>query len=183
MEWIPNAALKKISPINNQLVTELGIVFGVNDCVDVYDKKYIFFEDGYIDWDEGEDIRIVQELASVVGKENIMVRIHPRNPRNRFAELGYKTNQDTSIPWEILAMNIDIQDKVLITMYSQSVLTPDILLGKKAKSLILCKLEKNFENSDHMLFDYMNRRYYSKDRANYIVPENMEQLNSIVKEF
>ena len=70
-------------------------------------------------------------------KNNIFVKIHPRNRVNRFRELGYKTNIDTSVPWEIIAMNIDISNKVLITIASGSALTSLVNMSTKPKRIIM----------------------------------------------
>ena len=124
----------------------------------------------------------MQRVADIIGKDNIIVKVHPRNPENRFAKLGFKTNKNTSVPWEIIASNIDIENKVLITMFSQSVITPDILMNKKSLSLILANLEKSRDKSLNTLFDYMQRHYFSVNRDNYKVPENTEELERIIKE-
>lgn len=53
------------------------------------------------------DVELIEALADKVGKQNMMVKIHPRNPVNRFEKLGYKTNHNTAIPWEVIVMNTD----------------------------------------------------------------------------
>ena len=86
----------------------------------------------------------MKQLAQQVGKENIMVKIHPRNPENRFEKLGFKTNKDTSIPWEVILMNIDdVSNKVFITIASQAILNPIMIFGLtiKAYSLYPCLTE------------------------------------------
>ena len=51
------------------------------------------------------------------------------------------TNENTSIPWEIIAMNLeDISDKVFITVASSSVLNPILVLGKPVRAFSLYKL-------------------------------------------
>lgn len=67
-----------------------------------------------------------------------MVKIHPRNPVNRFEKLGYKTNHNTAIPWEVIVMNTDdISDKVLITVASSCILNPIIVFGKEVHAFSL----------------------------------------------
>lgn len=182
MEWTPAAKIREIRPIDKELANDLGVIFNVEECVDKYEEKYIFFEDGYSDWNKREDITFIQKMADIVGKENIIVKIHPRNPDNRFVELGFKTNKDLSIPWEIIAMNMDITEKVFVTMYSQSILTPRILLKKKYKAIMLCKMVKGFDDSNHKMFDYYYKHFLSKDKRMYRIPENMEQFVNIVRE-
>lgn len=181
MEWKPKATLRKIVPISTELAAELGEVFDVADCTDKYDKKYIFFEDGCQDWDKNADVKLVNKIAEKVGKENIFVRIHPRNPINRFKELGYETNQNTSTPWEILATKIDIKNKVLMTMYSQAVITPDILIGIKGEAISLALLDPNFNDSNHDVYDFMKRKYFETDKEHYLMPKNMDDFERIIK--
>ena len=42
-------------------------------------------DDGY----NVNDVEIVEKIASIVGKEKLFVKTHPRNPENRFEKLGY----------------------------------------------------------------------------------------------
>lgn len=181
MEWKPRAKLKRIAPLENELADELAILFDFKNCIDKYEEKYIFFEDGLKDWEDETDVKLVQRMAEIVGKDNILVKIHPRNPVNRFANLGFKTNKDMSVPWEVIASNIDIENKILVTMYSQSIVTPYILTGKKGKSISLGKLEKRGSETTYALFDYLYRTYFSIDSM-YYVPETESEFVSILKE-
>lgn len=182
MDWEPPAEIVKINPLDSALAKNLAKLFNFENCEDKYEEKYIFFEDGARDWNDSTDVELMQRVADIIGKDNIIVKVHPRNPENRFAKLGFKTNKNTSVPWEIIASNIDIENKVLITMFSQSVITPDILMNKKSLSLILANLEKSRDKSLNTLFDYMQRHYFSVNRDNYKVPENTEELERIIKE-
>ena len=172
----------RITPINTELSQELAILFDYANCQDKYDEKYIFFEDGARDWNDSTDVDLMQKIAEIVGKDNIIVKTHPRNPENRFAKLGFKTNTNTSVPWEVIASNIDIENKVLITMFSQSVITPDVLMGKKGLAIIMSHLEKSRDSSLAVLFDYMNRHFFSVEKDFYKVPNNVGDLEKILKE-
>ena len=179
MLWTPKAAIKQIQPISEKLSIELGQLFDFSNCVDKYEEKYIFFEDGAMDWSTNADVELVKVIAEIVGKENIIVKIHPRNPVNRFKELGFKTNQDTSIPWEIIASNIDIENKVLISMYSQSVITPEVLLGRNGIVIALGDVEGYSDSKVKELFAYIKEQYLNKKRDRYYVPKNVDELKDI----
>ena len=106
-------------------------------------KKYIFLEESF--FCEGIDIgdvKIVESIAEIVGKENIFVKLHPRNRVNRFAPLGYATNKDMGMAWEVVAMNEDFSNAVFITISSGAALTPKVLLGSKHKVIMLYKCTK-----------------------------------------
>lgn len=145
MKWDPGCAINAITKIDisDEKFREIvNNVFEVKNSTDKYDSKYIFFEESfYADGEKIADVELVEKLAKKVGKNNIMIKIHPRNPMNRFDELGYKTNHDTSIPWEVILMNIgDVSDKVFLTVASSAILNPIMIFGSNitAYSLLPC---------------------------------------------
>ena len=145
--------------------------------MDVYDKKYIYFEECYFaETGYMEDVELINTLAEKVGKENIMIKIHPRNPENRFEKLGYKTNKDTFIPWEVILMNNDFSDKVLIAIGSQTILTPYMLFGMNMKSYSLyhCLKEKP-DLLNGPLFDVI-MNFYNKYNENIIMYDSVERI-------
>lgn len=148
MKWDPKCKvenLKKINSKDKKYCELVNHVFDYQNMEDNYNCKYIFFEESfYADEEIISDVELVEELAKRVGKENIMIKIHPRNPENRFAELGYKTNKNTSIPWEVILLNIgDVSDKVFFTIASSAILNPIMVFGVeiKAYSLYPCLKE------------------------------------------
>lgn len=137
MTYYPPFVVEKLPPIDyadKELVMLYNKIFNFNMNVDSYRQKVIFFEESYYaDGYKVDDVEIVNQIASIVGKENTFVKIHPRNPENRFEKLGYYTNKNTSIPWEVIAMNLDLSDKILITIASVSVIMPCVMLGKNIR--------------------------------------------------
>lgn len=144
MVWQPDfhvTALEKVRREDEHFREICNQAFSFYESSDVYDKKYIFLEESF--FAEGaklDDLEVVNKIADKVGHKNIMVKIHPRNPINRFEKLGIKTNHDTSIPWEVILMNTDFSDKVLITVSSSSILNPRLIFGQfvKAYSIYEC---------------------------------------------
>lgn len=142
MQWDPGCPVVGVPKIDtkDQVYRQLvNRAFGYENSRDRYDRKYLFFEESFFaDHYEVNDVELVEQLATRVGKENMMVKIHPRNPVNRFAEKGYKTNVDTSIPWEVILMNLDdIQDMVLVTVASSTILNPIMIFGKRVRAYSL----------------------------------------------
>lgn len=182
MEWKPNAKIVEIEPISRNLANQLGDIFSVSKCIDKYKEKFIFFEDGAMDWNDESDVEVVKLIVDLVGKENLFVKLHPRNPKNRFEKYGITTNKDVSIPWEVIATNIEIESKILLTMYSQSVITPDILMNKKAKVISLAYLDRNYEKTNHAVYDYIKKNYYDNNKDVYFTPKSIDELVEIVNE-
>lgn len=145
LEWYPEGSkvtkIDKIDINDKKFIKIINFIFDYENLEDKYEEKYIFFEESfYADTGYMEDVDLIEKLADIVGKENLLIKIHPRNPENRFAKMGYKTNVNTAIPWEIIAMNIDLTDKKIIAVASTSIINPIQVLGidVQAYSLINC---------------------------------------------
>ncbi len=157
--WVPDFPVKemsKISKSNKKFVSLCNLAFDYANTKDTYNKKYIFLEESfYAENKRINDVEIVEKIAENVGKENIMIKIHPRNPYNRFANLGYKTNIDTSIPWEVIIMNVDMSKKVLITISSSSVLNPILIFGEKIRVYSIYKCIESEDGTEEFLTNEM----------------------------
>ena len=103
---------KKIPPIDRKddvLKKLLNRVFGYSkEKSQKISEDIIFFEEAkYEDGYSINDVSLVNEMASYFGKDNILVKLHPRSKMNRFASQGLKTYSDCSIPWEVIYLNND----------------------------------------------------------------------------
>lgn len=141
MEWtspLQIVPISKISWIDNEYKQEINAIFQFSQMEDDYKQKYIFFEESYYaDGFDIGDIEIVEKIGKIIGKQNLLVKIHPRNAVNRFKELGYCTNSNTEIPWEVISLNIDLADKILITVASGSALTSLVNLKSRPKKIVM----------------------------------------------
>lgn len=149
LSWKPNngeiITIPKLTNVSKKFKASLNEIFGYEQCEDTYDRKLIFFEESHaMEGFNVPDLQIVEQIALKVGKDNIMVKIHPRNPENRFAKLGYKTNVNTSIPWELIILNQSMDAKILVTISSGSVIYPYLYFGiaTKTYSLLNCLDER-----------------------------------------
>lgn len=141
--WQPDAPVLQIPPIDRDDLSfkqAINTIFTYENMEDVYDKKYIFMEESFFaEGQETNDVEIVENIAKLVGKDNIMVKIHPRNPVNRFKKLGYKTNVNTAIPWEVILLNQDMRNKVLLSVSSTSIINPIRVFGVNMQAYSLYK--------------------------------------------
>lgn len=186
LQWDPGVPIKTVEKINPKDEAYLEIcnrAFGYYDSKDVYDKKYIFMEESFFaDGQEIPDVELVNKIAERVGKENIMVKIHPRNPVNRFQKLGYKTNVDTGIPWELICMNMtDLDKKALLTVSSTSILNPIMNFGIPVKAFSLYRLINQLNIStdvnqiDPQVWDTA-RLGYEKYKPSIVICDSIEEI-------
>jgi len=186
LEWsAPNAEIVQLPKINvndSRFVSTINIIFDIKEIKDKYDKPIIFFEESHFtDGFAVSDIDLVNQIADIVGKENIMIKLHPRTSVNRFKTLGYKTNSDTNIPWEVVALNQDLANKTLITISSGSVLSPFLYFGIDIKSISIlnCLTEKPGYMKGE-LGEFMNK-IYAKYPDVFYAPQNLNELKKHLK--
>lgn len=117
--------VKKIPEVylfTDKLRKTLNTIYCYEDLRDSYTEKVIFFEESYFqDGIYTNDVEMMNRISNKYGIENVFIKTHPRDEVNRFEKLGYKTNIDKSIPWEVIALNIDLSGKVLISMTSTAI--------------------------------------------------------------
>ena len=171
------SAIPKFNKLNNEMKQVLNSVFDYKNS-DTYDRKYIFFEESYnVDGKNMDDLELVLKIADKVGKENLMVKLHPRSRIDRFSEYGIKTNNAVGIPWEVIILNNDFSDKVFLTISSGSVLSPRILFGENVQTYMLFNCTKN--KSDIVkgrFFDYIELFKKKFGKSGFYIPENCDEF-------
>ena len=151
--------------------------------MDSYSEEVIFFEESYFadSIDVGDEL-IIKQIANKVGLDNFLLKIHPRNPVNRFESVGIHVNKDTSIPWEIIALNKDLNDKILITIASGSALTSLVNTNIKPKKIIM--LMNCEEMDDELLTPSLDilRRIAKSFNDVVWLPKSIEEVDKYFEE-
>jgi len=153
----------------------------VDGIAEEYKEKFIFFEESFF-WSQGNqnDVEIINRIADIVGKENMIIKLHPRNQINRFEDMGYKTNKTEGIPWELVVLNMNPKkEKVFITFSSGAVLNFKFLVtDNKCKSILLydCKGVDYYSVSEEL------KQWFLLYKINYgsqmFIPRNMDELRN-----
>lgn len=143
---IPSIQIPLINQ-NSEISQYLNAVFCRNIKF-TYKEKYIFLSCIY-DIEGGEpigELELAKMIADRVGKENLLVKVHPRDNKEKYIDAGLKVDENSVVPFEVIQINNDFSDKVLITTLSGSVLNFNSVLEAVPKSYYgyeLCKLERN----------------------------------------
>ena len=142
----PVNSIPKINSKSRKMKDLFEMVFG---SIDVPSEKYIYFDspdlaENYV----SDGIDILDRIASVVGKENIIVKLHPRNLIDRYSVRGYKVMGGCKIPWELVHFSEGSERKCYISEFSTASITADSIFGCKVCSINIFKLlvdpSKNF---------------------------------------
>lgn len=182
LEWKPEFEVQKITPVfKGETLKLINRIFEYDSLEDDYKKKVIFFEESYAgDGRPVDDVEMLDVIAQEIGKENIIVKIHPRNPINRFAQKGYITNKNRSIPWEVILINEKFEDTVFVTMASNAAMNPFFLFGKTNKAILLYKCTKMPESMYPSIVEF-DDRLCSQYPEIFVIPESMDELKDVLK--
>ena len=168
---------------DTDFVKAIQTAYGVNfDIAKEFECKYIFFEENIRD-DSIDDFKLIMEIAEAVGKENIIIKPHPRRPADRFSQLGIKVSKIVGIPWEALLLSHDFSDKVLITISSSAGLASRLYFNAKIKTFMLYKL---FDKLPHIpnpaaYYRYMENFEKSFGDEKFIVPSDKDSFFSTIE--
>ena len=138
--------------------------------------KYIFMEESFrAGGQDVGDVDLILHLAELVGRENLVIKRHPRSPGDPFAKTGIAVSRASGIPWELIQMNEDFSDKVLLTITSGSVLAGALYFDEPipVRMLFGC-LPGGSPVVGNSYRSYLNKLC---SRYDYIrIPETLEQI-------
>lgn len=124
------------------------VFIGTRQIFNKYDEKYILLPCIY-DKEGGEpigELSLAIRLAEKVGKNNLLVKVHPRDDADRYREAGLRVDAESAVPWEVIQINHDFSDKVLLSTLSTSLLSTCSLFEVPPRSFYLyplCDLSSN----------------------------------------
>ncbi len=102
-----------------------------------YRKKYIYFSS--IDEEGLGETELVLQIADIVGKDNLLIKTHPRDVRTVYEDHGLEVIPGSWVPWEISQLNYDFSEHVFLSLLSNSVLNATAMLGDEIPTWYLWK--------------------------------------------
>ena len=149
-------------------------------------QRYIYFEGGaFQDFLPTQDIEILDQLAAFIGKDQIVVKLHPRTTKDRFSRRGYYVMPQENVPWEVYALNEDLERRVYLSNASTAALTPHIIFGLTTPSINLFRLDL----LEHSLYTRqkafpavykMQEELLNQNRPRFFAPANEEELKNVL---
>lgn len=117
-------------------------VFGIDRDDLKYDVKYIYFSSIFdIEGNKpAGELALVQRIAELVGKENLLVKVHPRDDVERFTDVGLKVDARSSVPWEVIQLSHDFSGHIFLSACSSSVITISAITERPPEIYFLYKL-------------------------------------------
>lgn len=129
----------KIPPLNVDLNSSIDFVTSVYKPKNYFfDQKYIFFaSSGNVDGYNLNELELLSEIAKNVGKNNIIIKKHPRDTTEVFEKAGFRVWKDNATPWEVLHLINSFEDKIFLTVSSGAFINSSAWLGYANKGLFL----------------------------------------------
>lgn len=169
---------------SNEFKKIIQNIFDTSKVAKNYNKKIIIFEEAmFSNSNEFDDEKVILNIVNKVGKENVLIKLHPRTKEDRFSKLGIKTLGNDGIPWEAITLTSDFSNKVLIAISSGSIVNYRLTYGKNMRAIMMFKLFKT--NLRQLSNDY--DVFWNKLKSNYpdggiYIPESIEELDKILTE-
>lgn len=168
---------------NERLQKMCQLVF---DHAELPNEKYIFFEEASAqDLYPCNDFELFEMIAHCVGKDNIIVKRHPRNRTDRFTPAGYKVMPHQTVPWEVCLLQNPVLDKVLITITSGACMTPKLIFGEAVDSIHLVRMLQGFTPTTYhpQFFTFQKQvlDWSNAEETNVFQPSSSDELKEILK--
>ena len=119
---------------------------------------------------------IYDNICNILGYDNVIMKVHPRDKNNKSKIKKYL---HTSIPFEYIKLESNIERKLLITLSSTAVVMPKILFNQEPAVILLYKLF-NLKLGERDTRDslYINCKSMYQNKAKFLIPKNMEELKT-----
>lgn len=145
--FYPEVYAGSLAPVRIPLINETSAVCDVLKQIfpvreQGYHQKYIFFTSVF-DFEGGQPIgeyALAERIADLVGKENLLIKQHPRDTRTIYKEAGFQVDQNSDLPWEAIQLCHDFSQKVLLSVNSGCLLSANLLTEKGARACYLYRL-------------------------------------------
>lgn len=179
------SVIPKIKDSDIKFANLLKAIFG--ECI-MPKEKYIFFNECFaIEKKVSNDIQILDSIAQKVGKENITVKLHPRASYGEelYQLHGYSIFAESTVPWEMFVLSANIENKVLISVSSNTLINPHIVFDKKVRALYLWKVMQfsrrvHVKNPSYKRFFDKVKRKINVEETRLFCPTTISELDVLI---
>jgi Alpha-2,8-polysialyltransferase (POLYST) len=176
-----NYKLRKIPkiPLDSNFCSKLNEIFNYSAQSNFKTAKFIFFDQSFgIDKNKQIDERkVIEELLNFLINDEVLIKLHPRDSKDKYQDLNLKNVNNSNYPWEIICYNEEIKNRVLIAVNSSAVFTPQILF-RKMNSIIL--LHKVFGVNNTQFNNFLEKFVSNFKGSNIYIPKDFIELREII---
>lgn len=170
---------------NKRLVEAINYSFDFNpEKSEFANKKIIIMEQG--------PLKVKIDMADFWGKvldniesSDIIIKPHPRQVSSALQDFGIEVCVNNEMPWEVVALNLDLSEKIQFTIFSGSCIFPKLLCDVEPYVVLLYKLlpvDYHYLGDDLLSLSDAIREKYT-DKFKYFVPETFEELKDFCDKY
>lgn len=131
--------LPKIDKKNRDFINKINYIFSYEENNLIENADIIIMEECY--WTDGllknnEDFFLFKTLVEKMNNSKTVIKLHPRTKINRFTD-GFKVVPANGIPWEVYALNMNMNKKILVSLSCATMISTKLLYGEETYSLLL----------------------------------------------
>lgn len=161
-----------------------GLLYGVFGRCVMPKERFIYFNECFsTDKIATNDIQLLDIIGDRVGRENVTVKLHPRAERGEQLYMlhGYDIFAESTVPWEIFVLSAQMNDKVLVSVSSNTLINPYIVFNKPVYAIYLkdvMRLSKraHVRNPAYCKFFGKTLRLLNEEEKRVFCPATLEQL-------
>ena len=176
---------KQLPFLKNNPENIFSKIYGFSEEEEIKEKVIYFDMPFEKDGIPTNDKHILEIIANIVGKDNLIVKIHPRNSPQYYIENGYKIVKKTYIPWEVYCMSsTELNKKILISGWSGATISPYLYFNNKdVKSIILQDILDSTRFSEQCIEGLKHQKEHIFIPSNaFYIPQTEDELISILKD-
>ena len=169
-----------------ELKEQINFVFRYNGEARFFENKVTFFEGAdFQDTGDNRDLELIVGLAEMIGKDNVIVKLHPRTQVNRFEQYGITTadklGMRQGVPWEVIVMNMETNANcVFVTVNSGAVINYSFLFDKGYRTVLMIKCLGGSGSADDGARMQFLERYAKSIPEVLALPESREELYALI---
>ncbi len=171
-------AIPKILNQDKDLRWIINEIFDIGTNDGVRDEKYLYLPCIY-DIEGGQpigELELANMIAGVVGKENLLVKVHPRDDKTKYVNAGFVVEEESAAPLEALVINGRYDGMFFLTSLSGSILTVTTALACSPIAYYLYPLCSLKDNPMAQHYSKVLEGYMSDDTLNL---KNVKILSSL----
>ena len=179
---IPAVSLKEKELFNR--------IFAYDGEADFYkNKDFVYLDQAYkkqlnIDIDNG---KLLAQVCRIVDESQITLRLHPtRMPDDQeYSGNSIEIAPADNIPWEVLLLNMDLKNKVFISINSTACITPKMVFDQEPFVILLYELVPECmtfyeDRGEAMKMFFAKIRSSYRNPEHFYIPKTFDELHGIL---
>lgn len=177
--------IQKLDREDAVLRNRVNQIFGYDSKLDSFEGKRILIMEQGPRKEPIDMPGLWRRVSRYICKEETIVKSHPRQKESALRELGFDMYERYTIPWEVLTLNQNMNEKTLFCIFSSSCVNPKLMYDEEPRIVLLYKLL----GMDYSFFGEGMIRFVEgvgslyRDKSRVFIPETWEELEGYCEKY